>query len=141
METIIPLITLLIAVISLGVTIGIVSRSIHEVDKCRRKALFTHDVLDRASLTQRHLKERLEHLENLAIRDEWLINFLYARYSGFIDLETEVREGLAGVTGDTSVGEADRRYHELEEALRITRIVVPAAALRFSDENVLNFGF
>jgi chemotaxis regulatin CheY-phosphate phosphatase CheZ len=55
------------------------------------------------------------------------LNFLYGRYDKFADLEREVEEGLKGVTGDTSIGEADDKYEDLKKALKLIRVTVKAS--------------
>jgi hypothetical protein len=75
----------------------------------------------------KRVKERLESLDDYASKISWLLYFLYNRYDKFADLETEIQEGLSGVTGDTSIGEADAKYKDLKKALRLVRVTVKAS--------------
>jgi hypothetical protein len=127
MVTIILSIALLLAVIGLCVEIGIASWIIRKTRWCRHERLAAERKADRADDRRRDMAKRVESLDDYASGISWLLNFLYNRYNKFADLETEVQEGLDGVTVDTSIGEADDRYKDSKKALKLIRVTVKAS--------------
>jgi hypothetical protein len=127
MITIILSIALLLAATGLCVEIGIASWNIRRAGRYRRKASAAERTSEQIADERRNMGERMESLDAYASGISWLLNFLYNRYGKFADLETEVQEGLGGVTGDTSIGEADDRYKDSKKALKLIRVTVKAS--------------
>jgi hypothetical protein len=122
MATIILAIALLIALVGLGVEIGIASWSIHRANGCRRG----ESAAERALSERRELSERMEILDEYASKISWLLNFLYKRYDKFADLEKEIDEARKGATGGALIGEIDDRYKDLKTALKVIRTTANA---------------
>jgi hypothetical protein len=118
---------LLFAIIGLCVEIGIASWNIRRAGEYRRKASAAERTSERAVNERRDLENRMKFMDDYATEISWLLNFLYNRYDKFADLETEVQEGLNGVTDDTSIGEADGKYKDLKKALKLIRVTVKAS--------------
>jgi hypothetical protein len=93
--------------------------------QCRESA--TKYTAERAINEWQDMAKWIESLDDYASKISWLLNFLYNRYNKFADLETEVQEGLKGMTGDTPIGEADDKYRDLKRALRIIRVTMKAS--------------
>jgi peptidoglycan hydrolase CwlO-like protein len=124
MVTIILAIALLIALLGLGIEIGVASWSIRRANKYHRRESAAEHTTERAIEERQDMAKRLESLDDYASKISWLLNFLYNRYDKFVDLETEVQEGLKGITGDTPIGEIDAKYKDLKKALKLIRVTV-----------------
>jgi hypothetical protein len=127
MITIILAIALLVSLAGLGVEIGIASWNIHRANKYQRRESTAERTSRQAVSERQGMEERLKFLDDYATKISWLLNFLYNRYDKFADLETEVQEGLKGVTGDTPIGEADDKYKDLKKALKLIHVNVGGA--------------
>jgi hypothetical protein len=126
MVTIILAIALLIAIAGLSVEIGVASWNIRRANRCQRR----ESVVERAS--ERVISERQDN--DYMSDTSWLLNFLYNRYGKFADLETEIQDGLKGVTEYTPIGEAAARYKDLKKALKLIGITVKASEHEKPDE-------
>jgi hypothetical protein len=126
MVTIFLVTALLIAVMGLGVEIGVASWSIRRAEKYRQKADDEEQAKALAARRRRSMEDRLKSLDEYASRITWLLDFLYNRYDKFSDMETEVEGGLKEVTESTSIGEADDRYKDLKKALKLIQATVKA---------------
>jgi hypothetical protein len=130
MVTIILAIALLVTLTGLVVEVGITSWNIRRAKRYRREkfiAEWEQGTKAKQAVSQRHeLVERLWSMDKYASKISWLLDFLSKRYDGFVDLETEINDGLKDVTGDTSVGETDDRYNALKKAMKIIRATVKA---------------
>jgi hypothetical protein len=124
MVIIILAIALLVSLTGLGIEIGIASWNIRRASRYQRREFAAEHTAERAIDERQDMAKRLESLDEYASKISWLLNFLYNRYGKFADLETEVQEGLKGVTGDTSVKEADDKYKDLKKASKLIRITV-----------------
>ena len=122
MATIISAIALLVALIGLGLTIRIASRNIRRANRYQRREEAAKRALERAVRKRHDMAERMKLLDYYAGKISWLLNFLYNRYDKFADLEKEINEGLKDITGDATIGEAEAKYKELKEALKIVKI-------------------
>jgi chemotaxis regulatin CheY-phosphate phosphatase CheZ len=138
MVTIILAIALLVALMALGVEIGIASWNIRRASRYLYREAAAEHTAERAVEARQDMAKRLEFLNGYASKISWLLNFLYNRYDKFADLEKEVQEGLKGVTGNTSIGEADAKYKELKRALKIIRITVKVVARMEDLANSIN---
>jgi CBS domain containing-hemolysin-like protein len=127
MVVLILAVALLVALVGLFVEIGVASWNIRRANRYQRKESAAERTAERAVNERQDMAKRLESLDNYASKISWLLNFLYNRYIKFADLETEVPEGLKGVTGDTLIGEADAKYKDLKKALKIIRVTVKAS--------------
>jgi hypothetical protein len=127
MVTIILAIALLVALIGLGVEIGIASWSIRRANRYQLRKSLAECTAERAINERQDMARRMESLDAYALKVSWLLNFLYNRYDKFADLETEVNEGLKDISGDTPVGELDAKYKDLKKALKTIRVTVKAS--------------
>jgi len=126
MVTIILAIALLIALLGLGLEIGIASWSIRRAHQYRNRESAALRTSEQAISERENIEERMKSLDNYAAKLSWLLNFLYNRYDKFTDLEKEVNEGLKEVSGDTPIGEADDKYTDLKKALNLIKITIRA---------------
>jgi hypothetical protein len=126
MVTIVLAIALLVALAGLGLEIGIASWNIRRANRYQRREVAAEHTGERAVRERQDMAKRLTDLDKYAADISWLLNFLYNRYGKFDDLEKEVQEGLNGVTGDTSIGEADKKYKDLKKTLKLVKITVRA---------------
>jgi hypothetical protein len=117
-------IALLVAIAGRAVEIGIASWSIRRTDRYRHRSAAAECATERESERRRNLINKTEAVSEYATKASWLLNFLHKRYGKFADLEKEIDEGPKDVTGDTPVGEADARYNDLKNALKIIRVTV-----------------
>jgi hypothetical protein len=117
---------LLIALVGLVIEIGVTSWSIRRANRYRRSASAAERTSERAISKRQDVEKRMESLDDYASNISWLLGFLYSRYNKFVDMETEVQEGLKDVSGDKPVGELDTKYKDLEKALKIIRTTVKA---------------
>jgi DNA anti-recombination protein RmuC len=127
MLTVFLTVALLVALVGLGIEIGVASWNIRRANRYRLRESAAERTAERAVGERQDVVWRLEALDDYASKISWLLNFLYNRYNKFADLETEVQEGLKGVTGDTSIGEADDKYRDLKKALKFIRVTVKAS--------------
>jgi hypothetical protein len=127
MATIILAVALLIAVMGLGVEIGVASWNIRRAGRYQRRESAADRAAEQAASERQDMASLLESLDDYASKISWLLNFLYNRYNKFADLEAEVQEGLKGVTGDTPIGEANDKYKDLKKALKLIRVTVKAS--------------
>jgi hypothetical protein len=107
----------------LGVEIGIASWSIRRANRYWSRESAAKRTSEQIAGEQQSMTMRIHFLNNHVSEISWLLNFLYNRYNKFVDLETEIRDGLDGVTGDTSTGEADDKYKDLNKAWAIIGIM------------------
>jgi hypothetical protein len=135
MVTIILAIALLVALMGLGIEIGIASWNIRGSGRYRRGKAAAEHSAEQAVALRKDMAKRLESLDRYAADISWLLNFLYKRYDFFADLEKEINEGLKGVTGDTPIGDADAKYKDLKKALKLVRVTVRASERM---ENLIN---
>jgi hypothetical protein len=127
MVAIILAIALLVALTGLGVEIGIASWSIRRAKRYQRRESSAERTMEQAIGERQDMARRMESLDAYASKVSWLLNFLYNRYDKFVDLETEVREGLKDASGDTPIIELDAKYKDLRKALKIIRVTVRAS--------------
>jgi nitrous oxide reductase len=127
MVTIILATALLVALMGLGVEIGIASWNIRRASRYQRREFTAERTTERAINERQDMAKRMESLDAYASKISWLLNFLYNRYDKFADLETEVREGLNDISGDTPISELDARYKDLKKALKLIHITMRAS--------------
>jgi nitrous oxide reductase len=127
MVTIILAIAFLVILLGLVIEIGIASWNIRRANRYQRRELAAEHTTERAIDERQDMARQMESLNAYASKVSWLLNFLYNRYDKFADLETEVREGLKDVSGDTPIGEADAKYKDLKKALKTIRVTVRAS--------------
>jgi hypothetical protein len=127
MVTIILAIALLVALTGLGIEIGVTSWSLCRANRYQWRKSTAERTKEQAISARQDMAKRMESLDDYASKISWLLNFLYNRYNKFADLETEVQEGLKGVTEDTPIGEADGKYKDLKRALEIIRVTMKAS--------------
>jgi nitrous oxide reductase len=135
MVIIILAIVLLVALMGLGVEIGIVSWNIRRANRYQRRESAAERTTERAIGERQDMAKRMESLDAYASKISWLLNFLYNRYDKFSDLETEVREGLKDVSGDVPIIELNAKYKDLKKALKLIRVTVRASERM---ENLVN---
>jgi hypothetical protein len=135
MITIILAVALLVALAGLGVEIGVASWNIRRANRYQRKESAAEHTAEQAVSERQDMAKRLDPLDEYVSKVSWLLNFLYARYNKFADLEVEVQEGLNGVTGATPIGDSDARFKDLEKALNLIDVTVKASERM---ENLMN---
>lgn len=135
MVTIILAAALLVALIGLGLEIGIASWNIRRSKRYRHRELAACHISELAVSGRQDMAARMKSLDDYAGKISWLLNFLYNRYDKFADLEKEVNEGLKGVTDGPAIGEADAKYTELKKALKIVKVTVRVSERM---ENLMN---
>jgi hypothetical protein len=127
MVTIILAFALLIALVGLGIEIGVASWNIRRANRYQRRESAAEHTTERAISKRQELSEQIQSLDEYASKISWLLNFLYKRYDKFSDLEKEVIEGLKNTSDDTSIRDAESNYNDLKRALKIIRITVRAS--------------
>jgi DNA-binding PadR family transcriptional regulator len=127
MAVIILAIALLIALVGLGVEIGIASWSIRRAGRHRRKESAARDIAKESMRDRDRASDRAEALDNYASRISWLLRFLYNRYNKFADLEAEVQDGLKDVSDESLAQEAKEKFEDLKKALKIIQITAKAS--------------
>jgi nitrous oxide reductase len=135
MVTLILAVAFLVILLGLVVEIGIASWNIRRANRYQRRESAAERTTERAIGERQDMAKRMESLEAYASKVSWLLNFLYNRYDKFADLETEVREGLKDVSGDTPIIELDAKYKDLKKALKLIRVTVRASERM---ENLVN---
>jgi hypothetical protein len=135
MITIILAISLLVALMGMGIKIGVASWNIRRASRYRRGELAAKYTMNLAVNEQQDMAKKLASLDEYASKISWLLNFLYNRYDKFADIEMEVQDGLIGVTPDTPIREADAKYKDLKKALKLIRVTVRVSERM---ENLMN---
>jgi hypothetical protein len=124
MVTVFLAIALLVALMGLGLEIGITSWNIRRANRYRRRGSAAEHAKECAVSERQNIQEQMNSLDDYAGKISWLLNFLYNRYDKFSDLEKEINEGLKDVSGGTPIGEADDRHKDLKKALKLVRVTV-----------------
>jgi hypothetical protein len=127
MVTIILGAALLIALTALAVEVGIASWNIRRANKYRRRADVAEYRGKRAMENADSKMERIDALGKYASKVSWLLDFLYRRYDFFKDIEKEIENGLSDTDEPISVEESEKRYKDLEKAMKIIRVTVKAS--------------
>ena len=129
MISVVLLIVMLIALVSLAFEIGIASWNIHRAKRYQRKEEAAQQALDAEISVHKADTVKLQLLERYVSDISWLLNFLYAEYDNFSAIEKSLEDIRQKRISDMSIKDktAEKRLEDLKNAARLIRITVKAA--------------